>query len=191
MTALTPLPPQSAAYSDQASVIIELAKCLKLVAPVSMSEDAQKVWLQAAADALQGIHANEIAAVSAEVRRSVTSHGRIVSRIADLVHEKRQRTRQGASEPNPNAAIEESINREARERRYKARNQEEVEQAWRWERNARADTGLPNPPIAPPFTRDELDNMTPEMAALGLKYGFLERLGGQLVETGVYQRMAA
>jgi hypothetical protein len=72
--------------------MLELAKMLKLVAPISMTADAQLVWLQAAIDALEGIQAHEVAAVSAELRRSVTRPSQIVPEIAKLVDQKRKRT---------------------------------------------------------------------------------------------------
>jgi hypothetical protein len=73
------------------ALMLELAKSLKLVAPITMSADAQMVWLQAAVDALEGIRADEVASISAELRRSVTRPSQIVPEIAKLVHAKRQR----------------------------------------------------------------------------------------------------
>jgi hypothetical protein len=84
MNALTEIQPQSQSSAFSA-LMLELAKCLKLVAPISMSADAQMVWLQAAVDALEGIHAHEVAAISAELRRSVTRPSQIVPEIARLV----------------------------------------------------------------------------------------------------------
>jgi hypothetical protein len=91
MNAMTEIQPQShsAAFS---ALMLELAKCLKLVAPITMSADAQMVWLQAAVDALEGIHAQEVASISAELRRSVTRPAQIVPEIARLVAEKRRRS---------------------------------------------------------------------------------------------------
>jgi hypothetical protein len=83
MNALTEIQPQSpsnASSGAMSALMLELAKSLKLVAPISMSADAQLVWLQAAVDALDGIHAHEVAAVSAELRRSVTRPSQIVPR---------------------------------------------------------------------------------------------------------------
>lgn len=69
--------------------------------------------------------------------------------------------------------------------RSQARCQDDVEKAWQWERSARQDLGLRVPPIAPPFTKAEIDNMGPEMRALGLKYGFLVRKAdGTIFEVG-------
>lgn len=71
--------------------MLELAKSLKLVAPITMSADAQMVWLQAAVDALEGIRADEVRTISAELRRTVTRPSQIVPEIARLVDEKRRR----------------------------------------------------------------------------------------------------
>ena len=49
------------------------------------------VWLQAAVDALEGIRAAEVSAISAELRRTVTRPSQIVPEIARLVAEKRKR----------------------------------------------------------------------------------------------------
>jgi ribose 1,5-bisphosphokinase PhnN len=70
----------------------EVAKCLKLVAPSNMGAEQQTVWLHAAVDALEDIRPAEVAAISAELRRSVTRPAQIVPEIARLVHEKRQRS---------------------------------------------------------------------------------------------------
>lgn len=64
---------------------------LGLVAPVTMSTDQQTLWLASAMDALMDIRPDEIAAVSMEVRRSVTRPSQIVPEIARLVAEKRAR----------------------------------------------------------------------------------------------------
>lgn len=63
---------------------------LGLVAPSSMTVDQQTLWLASAVDALDGIRASEVAAVSAEVRRSVKRHNDIVPEIAKLVAERRK-----------------------------------------------------------------------------------------------------
>jgi hypothetical protein len=72
--------------------MLELAKALKLVAPITMSADAQVVWLQAAVDALEDIRAEEVAVISAELRRTVTRPSQIVPEIAKLVAEHRRRS---------------------------------------------------------------------------------------------------
>lgn len=68
-----------------------MAKILKLVAPVSMDDHAQVAWITSAVDALDGIQPSEVAAISAEIRRSVTRHNQIVPEIARLVAERRKR----------------------------------------------------------------------------------------------------
>lgn len=67
----------------------ELAKMLGLVAPVTMSADQMTIWLASAVDALNDIRADEVQAVSLEVRRSVTRPSQIVPEIARLVWERR------------------------------------------------------------------------------------------------------
>ena len=64
---------------------------LSLVAPVTMSSEQQELWLRAAIDALRDIRPEEVAAVSLEVRRSVTRPPQIVPEIARLVAERRAR----------------------------------------------------------------------------------------------------
>jgi hypothetical protein len=73
----------------------EIAKCLKLVASATMNAEQQTVWLHSAVDALEGIRPSEVAAISAELRRSVTRPAQIVPEVARLVAERRKRgTRQ-------------------------------------------------------------------------------------------------
>lgn len=64
---------------------------LGLVAPVTMSADQQTLWLASAVDALNGIRANEVIGISAEVRRTVTRPSQIVPEVARLVAEQRAR----------------------------------------------------------------------------------------------------
>ena len=71
--------------SGSSALTVELAKMLALVAPSSMTSEQQELWLRAALDALQDIRADEVAHVSAEVRRAVTRHNQIVPEIAKLV----------------------------------------------------------------------------------------------------------
>jgi len=120
---------------------------LKLVAPISMSPEAQAVWMMAAADALEDIRVEEVAAVSAEVRRSVTRASQIVPEIARLVSEKRARASRISS-------IADGVKYDE----------------------------PPKPKPCPPFTQRELDSMPPAMISLGMKYGYLERREGRLVE---------
>jgi hypothetical protein len=79
----------SPSQSNASPLTIELAKMLGLVAPVTMSADQCTVWLASAEDALKGIRANEVTAVSMEVRRTVTRPSQIVPEIAKLVAERR------------------------------------------------------------------------------------------------------
>lgn len=83
---------QSISLSPQASAMaVELAKILKLVAPVSMDGTAQIAWIASAIDALEGIQVSEVAAVSAEVRRKVTRISQIIPMVTDLIAERRKR----------------------------------------------------------------------------------------------------
>jgi hypothetical protein len=72
------------------ALALEVAKCLKLVAPASMDSAAQLAWIASAVDALEDIRADEVRAISAELRRSVTRAAQIVPEIARLVSEKRK-----------------------------------------------------------------------------------------------------
>jgi hypothetical protein len=181
MTELTPIQPPklSIAYSATAELTVELAKVLALVAPISMTTEQQELWLRAAADALDGIRGNEVHAISAELRRSVTRHSQIVPEIAKLVSEKRARSSLSANAP---LSREWEINREAALRRAKARGREELNTIWEWERQARIDAGLHVDPRPEPLTRDELDHLRPDIRKLGLNSGFLEYRGGRLCE---------
>lgn len=171
---------QSTGYSATADIAVELAKMLALVAPITMTTEQQEVWLRAAIDGLEDIRPEEVSAVSLEVRRLVTRPSQIVHEISRLVDERRKRARQTAEYGAPNP--EWRIDQEAQERRGKARNQQEVEAAWQWERDARIAAGLHVAPLEKPLSRQELDDMPGHIAALGLKYGFLKRENGQLVE---------
>jgi hypothetical protein len=169
--------------SEVQGLAAEVAKCLKLVAPANMGAEQQTVWLHAAVDALQDIHQSEVAAVSAELRRSITRPAQIVPEIARLVSEKRQRANRSSEPTNPLAGVERQVDEEARERRQAARGRDQVEAAWRGERSARQDAGLRVEPVAKPFTPYELANMAPAMRSLGLKYGHLiERADGTIEE---------
>jgi hypothetical protein len=157
---------------------LEVAKLLKLVAPISMDAQAQLAWLATAVDSLEGIHAHEISAISLELRRSITRPAQIVPEIARLVSERRKSANRAAAEPaDPLVAIEMLITEEAQKRRGRARNQDEVEAAWKWERSARADASLAVPPIEKPFTEREIANMPAHIRQLGIGSGFLKRDG--------------
>ncbi len=187
-TTTLPTLPQSHSHGytrnsgEMSALSLEVAKCLKLVAPASMNADAQMAWIASACDALEGIRSEEVRHVSAEVRRSVTRPAQIVPEIARLVSLLRHRRAQSSEPVNDNAAAERAIGAEAAERRGRAKTQAEVEAAWAWERRARMSAGLPVMPLAPPLTRDELDELPREIVALGLKGGFLERRGDKLYE---------
>lgn len=90
---------------SSAPLTIELAKMLALVAPSSMTTEQQELWLRAAVDALEDIRADEVAHVSAEVRRAVTRHNQIVPEICKRVALKREeqgkRARMAALPPLP------------------------------------------------------------------------------------------
>lgn len=75
--------------STQQSLAGELAKMFALVAPVTMSADQTTAWLATAVDTLEGIRADEVAAVSLEVRRSVTRPPQIIPKIVELVSARR------------------------------------------------------------------------------------------------------
>jgi hypothetical protein len=167
---------------EQSGLSVELAKCLKLVAPVSMMADAQLSWIASAIDALEGIRAAEVAAISAELRRTVTRPAQIVPEIARMVAERRARLAKSTNAPSTKAADERRIEQEAQDRRAKATTQAEVEAAWLWERNEKLRCGLYVMPIAPPLTRSELDSLPDHLVKLGLETGLLARRGGQLVE---------
>lgn len=187
-TQIAQIPPQSPSHGftlspEQSALALEIGKCLKLVAPAGMGADAQMSWIGSAIDALDGIRANEVAAISAELRRSVTRPAQIVPEIARLVADRR-RSMSNAGRPDSPHSAECAIDREASDRRAKAKTREEIQDAWAWECQARKDAALAVPPLQPPLTRDELDYMSADMASLGLKYGHLERREGRLVETG-------
>jgi hypothetical protein len=182
MNDLTTQPPKlSIAYSATAELTIELAKMLTLVAPTSMTTEQQELWLRAAADSLEDIRANEVHAVATEVKRSVTRPNQIVPAIAEKVAEKRRRPAAAASSP---FVAEMAINREGSERRAKAHgDRHKMDEAFQWERQARIAAGLHVRPLEKPLSRDELDNMPPDMRKLGLSGGFLEYRDGRLCET--------
>lgn len=162
---------------------LELAKCLKLVAPVTMSPDAQMVWLQAAVDALEGIRADEVHAISAELRRSVTRHNQIVPEIAKLVAQRRARTQQNVAPVSPYAA-EKAINDEAQRRRgvVSALDKKALSGIYEWERQARIDAGLHVRPYPKPLSQSELSEMPAHIRKMGFAHGFLKNEGGRVME---------
>jgi hypothetical protein len=92
MNALTTLSETQYLESSESSALtIELAKVLALVAPTSMTGEQQEMWLRAAVDALKGIRASEVSAVSDELRRKVTRPAQIVPEIAELISQHRKR----------------------------------------------------------------------------------------------------
>jgi hypothetical protein len=165
------------------ALALELAKCLKLVAPVSMDSDAQLAWIASAVDALEGIRAEEVKAVSAELRRSVTRHNQIVPEVAKLVAEKRSRANRTEREISPYAA-EMGINAEAQKRRAKisAKDKRALSEVWEWERQARIDSGLHVEPYPKPLSHAELEGIPDHVRKMGLAHGFLEWRGGELSE---------
>jgi DNA (cytosine-5)-methyltransferase 1 len=127
----TPSPKLSVAYSANAEMTVELAKMLALVMPISMSGEQQELWLRAAVDSLQEIRPMEVAAISAELRRSVTRPSQIVPEIARLVDERRKGAARNSAAPvNADELAEMRITEEAQKRRGRARNQDEIEAAW-------------------------------------------------------------
>ena len=92
MNDVTPLRPSISSSPQASALAVEVAKILKLVAPVSMDDHAQVAWIATAVDALEDIRASEVAAISAELRRSITRHNQIVPEIAKMVAQRRSRT---------------------------------------------------------------------------------------------------
>lgn len=167
------------------AMAVEVAKCLKLVAPATMGADAQLSWIASAVEALEGIRAEEVRNVSVELRRSVTRPAQIVPEIARLVAERRQRQSVGTGPDNSQAAAERRINEGFMDRIGRANCQPDVEEASRWERRERLQAGLKVQPLAPPLTRDELDHLPKHIAELGLANGFLERRDGKFYEVTI------
>lgn len=191
MTDATPiLPTQQRSLSpgytpisaDPRGLSMELAKCLKLVAPASMAADAQLSWLAAAVDALVDIRPDEVAAISAELRRSVTRPAQIVPEISRMVAERRSRLRRAeVVNINPQASLF-RIEREGRARMERAKTPREIEDAQEWERREMLNAGLEVRDRADPLTREELENLPADIRSMGLAYGFLAVEGGKLVE---------
>jgi hypothetical protein len=161
--------------------MLELAKMLVLVAPVTMTTEQRETFLRGAADALEDITAGEVRAVSAEVRRSITRINQMVPEISRLVAEKRKRAVHSSDRP---INREREINQEAAKRRSAAKTREQLNECWEWERQARIDAGLHVDPRPAPLSREELDNMLPHIRQMGLSAGFLEYRDGKLMEAG-------
>lgn len=181
MTALTETQPQSP-LNASSGLMLELAKSLKLVAPITMSADAQMVWIQAAVDALQDIRSDEVAAISAELRRTVTRPSQIVPEIAKLVGQKRARSQQTTAAPSPYFAEREITSRADEMRAAARKDKRKLSDAFEWERQARIDAGLAVKEYPKPLSRDELDNMPAHIRQMGLNTGFLEYRGSEVVE---------
>lgn len=186
MNDLTPSLPAHSATSRRSSpeieaLSIEVAKCLQLVVPASMTQDDRKAWILAAVDALEDIRPLEISAISAELRRSVTRPSQIVPEIARLVSARRYARVQHQRPPSPHAT-ELKLDAEYRERIAKAETPQQREQAWIDHRNARANAGLHVPPIQKPLSREELDRLRPDIRRFGISAGFLEYRDGMLCE---------
>jgi hypothetical protein len=175
-----PLPSQGfRSISETDLLSTELAKMLKLVAPAAMSADQQAMWLASAVEALEGIRAGEVQHVAAEIKRSITHHAKIVPEIARLVDDRRKR-----SARNSNALAEMLITEEAQKRRGRARNQDEVEAAWKWERDERLRAGLHVPPLEKPLTTAEIHALDAATVKLGLSVGALVQLSdGEIVDS--------
>jgi hypothetical protein len=140
-------------------------------------------WIASAIDALEDIRASEVAAVSAELRRSVTRPAQIVPEIARLVSERRQRANRAASVADQPSGREWEINQEAQRRRAAARTRKDLSEVWEWERSARHAAGLSNRPRPAPLNRDELATLPAHVRTMGLNSGFLEYRDGKLCET--------
>jgi hypothetical protein len=161
---------------------LELAKVLKLVAPVSMDDAAQIAWLASAVDALEDIRADEVRAISAELRRSVTRHNQIVPEISKLVAHSSARSNQSHSPASPWAA-EMEINRRSQELRAIAHgDKRKLSDAFEWERQARVEAGLPVIPYPKPLSANEINEMPAHIREMGLKMGFLTLRNGEVVE---------
>lgn len=184
MNALTPThyPKPSAAYST-GELTVELAKILALVMPITMSGEQQELWLRAAVDALQDIRASEVAAISAELRRTVTRHNQIIPEIARLVAEKRARASRVEAAPSPYFA-EKAIHDEAQRRRsvVSALDKKALSDIWEWERQARIDAGLHVDAYPKRLTRAEIDAMPAHIRKVGFAHGFLTTQNGEVVE---------
>lgn len=161
--------------------MVEVAKCLKLVAAASMNAEAQAVWLQDAVETLEGIRALEIAEVSLEVRRKVKRVADIVPEIIKLVDEKRK-ARNRPERPVSQFFKVREILEKAQQMRADAKTQRAVEEAWAWERNALIEAGQRVAPIEKPLSAREIAAMPAHIRQFGVQSGFLKRDGERVVE---------
>jgi hypothetical protein len=143
-------PQRSGPYSE--ALKVELAKMLKLVAPSTMNAESQAVWLLSAAEALEDIRADEVAAVSMEIRRTVTRPAQIVPAIAEKVDELRKR-----------------------------RAHEREMAVWR-EQKALAPPEMPVREEPKPLSAAEIAKMPKWLIDTGLRVGFLKRDGDRVVD---------
>jgi len=148
-----------------------------------MDQTAQLGWIASAVDALEGIRADEVQAISVELRRSVTRHSQIVPEISRLVAERRSRS-QHATAPQSPWSAEKAIYDEADRRRkaVSALDKKALSDICEWERQERINAGLHVRPYPKPLTRAELDAMPADIRKLGFAHGFLKREGGKVVE---------
>lgn len=187
----TPPSKLSIAYSATADLAVELGRLLALVAPTSMTAEQQETWLRAAMSSLNEIRPDEIKSVSVEVARSVTRPSQIVPEIAKLVAEKRKRSAATAQPKSPFAAKKaiyekaDAMRAEAAKRKDQRARNREMEEAFRWERQALQAAGFEVGPLPLPLGRDELDAMPSHIRNMGLSAGFLEYRDGILMEVRV------
>jgi hypothetical protein len=176
---------------------------LAIVAPTSMTIDQQTVFLQGAMKALNSLNisAGEVEAVAPQVIAKIVRHQQIIHEISEAVSLRRQRKRvvsdadwRRDSQPLRKAPVMErrgepmtaaetdELNRElarvgafARYRmdgtRYHVTTGEELGRT----RTAEAKRNEP-------LTKSELAGLRHDMVSLGLKHGFLKRVGGVLYE---------
>ena len=182
MVAIRPQRASHGSLPPGSAMAAELSKMLALVAPGSMQGEARLEWVATAMDALEGISADEVRAVAAQVKRSITRPAQIVPEIARLVAEARARRSVGSASGDERAEARWRIETEWRRRRLAASSPAEVERADEWEREAKRAAGLPYRPAPPPLTQAELDRLPAHVADMGLKAGWLDRRDGRLVE---------
>lgn len=155
---------------------------LALIAPVTMTVEQQELWLRAAVDALKDIRAEEVEAVSYEVRRSVTRPNQIVPEIAKLVSERRARPVGSGvilGKPGPEVIYEKY---QRARKNASALDKRTLSDLYENERQELRDAGHSVRPYPAPLNRNELDAMPAEIRKLGLAHGFLREENGRLVE---------
>jgi hypothetical protein len=191
-------------------MVFQIGKILALVAPVSMASAERETLIRAIIDALEGIRADEVAAVSLEVRRKIVRHNQIVPEIANLVSAKRAHNRRLSDfdwyrdstpltkapvmdrrgEPMTEAETAE-LNEQLAAAEATARYRADGSR-YRVDKEGRFVVELPrffvrirekdNLAGVAPLTRKELDALPTNLVKLGLKKGYLRRVEGQLVE---------